>query len=126
MKVDLNEIRTRRGIYLLPNLLTTMCLFGGFYSIIAAIDGNFERAAIAIFGAMIFAGLEISVVFAVIGAVVGEFVGADRGLGFLISAARGQFDTALVFVAVFALVAMAMTLYGCVAVLERVLLKWKE
>ena len=58
MKVDLNEIRTRRGIYLLPNLLTTMCLFGGFYSIIAAIDGNFERAAIAIFGAMIFDGLD--------------------------------------------------------------------
>ncbi len=58
MKVDLNEIRTRRGIYLLPNLLTTLCLFGGFYAIIAAIDGNFERAAIAIFVAMIFDGLD--------------------------------------------------------------------
>jgi len=58
MKVDLNDIRTRRGIYLLPNLLTTLCLFGGFYSIIAAIDGNFERAAIAIFVAMIFDGLD--------------------------------------------------------------------
>jgi CDP-diacylglycerol--serine O-phosphatidyltransferase len=58
MKVDLNEIRLRRGIFLLPNLLTTVCLFGGFYAIIAAIDGNFERAAIAIFGAMIFDGLD--------------------------------------------------------------------
>ncbi|MGH8136214.1 MAG: CDP-diacylglycerol--serine O-phosphatidyltransferase, partial [Steroidobacteraceae bacterium] len=58
MKVDINDIRTRRGIYLLPNLLTTLCLFGGFYSIIAAIDGNFERAAIAIFVAMIFDGLD--------------------------------------------------------------------
>ena len=59
MKVDLNEIRSRRrGIYLLPNLLTTLCLFGGFYSVIAAIDGNFERAPIAIFVAMIFDGLD--------------------------------------------------------------------
>jgi len=58
MKVDLNDIRTRRGIFLLPNLLTTLCLFGGFYAIIAAIDGNFERAAIAIFVAMIFDGLD--------------------------------------------------------------------
>jgi len=58
MKVDLNEIRSRRGIYLLPNLLTTLCLFGGFYAVIAAIDGNFERAALAIFVAMVFDGLD--------------------------------------------------------------------
>jgi len=58
MKVDLHEIRMRRGIYLLPNLLTTCCLFGGFYAIIAAIDGNYDRAAVAIFGAMIFDGLD--------------------------------------------------------------------
>ncbi|MGH8250344.1 MAG: CDP-diacylglycerol--serine O-phosphatidyltransferase [Steroidobacteraceae bacterium] len=58
MKVDLNEIRMRRGIYLLPNLLTTCCLFGGFYAIIASIDGNFGRATIAIFAAMIFDGLD--------------------------------------------------------------------
>jgi CDP-diacylglycerol---serine O-phosphatidyltransferase len=48
----------RRGIYLLPNLLTTGCLFSGFYGIIAAIDGNFERAGIAIFAAMLFDGLD--------------------------------------------------------------------
>ncbi|MGE0031864.1 MAG: phosphatidylcholine/phosphatidylserine synthase [Steroidobacteraceae bacterium] len=58
MKVDINEIRMRRGIYLLPNLLTTCCLFGGFYAIVAAIDGNFDRAAVAIFAAMIFDGLD--------------------------------------------------------------------
>ncbi len=58
MKVDLNEIRMRRGIFLLPNLLTTCCLFGGFYAIIAAIDGNFERATVAIFVAMVFDGLD--------------------------------------------------------------------
>jgi CDP-diacylglycerol--serine O-phosphatidyltransferase len=48
----------RRGIYLLPNLLTTGCLFSGFYAIVAAIDGNFERAGEAVFVAMIFDGLD--------------------------------------------------------------------
>jgi len=48
----------RRAIYLLPNLLTTGCLFSGFYAIVAAIDGNFERAGIAVFVAMIFDGLD--------------------------------------------------------------------
>ena len=62
MKVDFNEIRTRRGIYLLPNLLTTCCLFGGFYAVVAAIDGNFGRAATAVFVAMIFDGLDGRVV----------------------------------------------------------------
>ena len=48
----------RRAIYLLPNLLTTGSLFSGFYAIIAAIDGNFERAGIAVFVAMLFDGLD--------------------------------------------------------------------
>ncbi|MBI3243508.1 MAG: ABC transporter permease [Chloroflexi bacterium] len=74
---------------------------------------------------LLLGGLKIGATLSVIGAVVGEFVGADRGLGFLISAARGQFDTALVFVAVLALITIAMTLYGCVALLEKVLLAWK-
>lgn len=48
----------RRGIYLLPNLCTTAALFAGFYSIIAAIDGNFVKACIAHFIAMLFDGLD--------------------------------------------------------------------
>ena len=71
-------------------------------------------------------GLRIGATLAVIGAVVGEFVGADRGLGFLINVARGQYDTALVFVALLALVLMALSLYGLVILLERRLLSWKE
>ncbi len=50
--------RPSRGIYLLPNLLTTGCLFSGFYAIVAAIDGNFERAGMAVFIAMMFDGLD--------------------------------------------------------------------
>ena len=48
----------RRGIYLLPNLLTTAALFSGFYAILAAMDGRFEPAAMAIFLAMVLDGLD--------------------------------------------------------------------
>lgn len=71
-------------------------------------------------------GLRVGATLSVIGAVVGEFVGADRGLGYLINRARGQYDTALVFAAVFTLVALALVLYSSVAVLERKLLAWRE
>ncbi len=47
-----------RGVYWLPNLFTTGTLFGGFYAIVAAIDGNFQRAGIAVFIAMVFDGLD--------------------------------------------------------------------
>ena len=48
----------RRGIFLLPNLFTTGALFAGFYAIIAAIKGQFEIAAIAVFVAMLLDGLD--------------------------------------------------------------------
>lgn len=48
----------RRGVYLLPNLFTTGALFSGFYAIVAAMNGLFETAAIAIFISMIFDGLD--------------------------------------------------------------------
>lgn len=47
-----------RGIYLLPNLMTTAALFAGFYAVIAGIQGNFLEGAIAIFVAMVFDGLD--------------------------------------------------------------------
>lgn len=47
-----------RGIYLLPNLLTTAGLFSGFYAVVMSMNGQFENAAIAIFVAMIFDGLD--------------------------------------------------------------------
>ena len=71
-------------------------------------------------------GLRIGATLSVIGAVVGEFVAADAGLGFLINVGRGLYDTALVFVAVFTLVTLALLLYGLVALLERSLLAWQR
>ncbi|MCW8825328.1 MAG: CDP-diacylglycerol--serine O-phosphatidyltransferase [Gammaproteobacteria bacterium] len=53
-----NNTKRRRGIYLLPNLFTTAALFAGFYAIVAAMDSNFEKAAIAIFIAMVLDGLD--------------------------------------------------------------------
>ena len=47
-----------KGIYLLPNLVTTAGLFAGFYSIVAAMHGRFEAAAIAVFIAIITDGLD--------------------------------------------------------------------
>jgi len=47
-----------RGIYLLPNLLTTAALFAGFYAVLAAMNDQFEKAAIAIFVAMLLDGLD--------------------------------------------------------------------
>lgn len=48
----------RRGVYFLPNLLTTGALFAGFYAIISAMNGQFVSAAVAIFVAMILDGLD--------------------------------------------------------------------
>ena len=71
-------------------------------------------------------GLKIGSTLAVIGAVVGEFVGADEGLGFLVNLGRGLYDTALVFSALLVLVAMALGLYSLSALLERRTLRWRE
>lgn len=71
-------------------------------------------------------GLKVGATLSVIGAVVGEFVASDEGLGFMINVARGLYDTSMVFVAVFVLIALAITLYGVVAILELIVLRWKN
>ena len=50
--------RRFRGVYLLPNLITTASLFAGFYAIVAAIDGRFHSAAIAILVSLVLDGLD--------------------------------------------------------------------
>lgn len=75
---------------------------------------------------VILGGLRVGATLSVTGAVVGELIGADRGLGFLISVGRGQYDTALVFVTIFLLVGMALGLYGLVILAEKRLLRWRQ
>ena len=71
-------------------------------------------------------GLKIGATLSVLGAVVGEFVSRDRGLGFLVNVGRGSYDTTLVFVAIVTLVALALILYGGVVLVERRLLRWEK
>jgi NitT/TauT family transport system permease protein len=71
-------------------------------------------------------GLKIGVTLSVIGAVVGEFVGADRGLGYLINLAKGLFNTPLMFAALISLAAISLSLYLIVSGLEKWLLAWRE
>jgi CDP-diacylglycerol---serine O-phosphatidyltransferase len=58
METNVPKKNRRRGIYLLPNLFTTAALFSGFYAITAAMNEQFEVAAIAIFIAMVLDGLD--------------------------------------------------------------------
>src|ERR671919_93134 len=71
-------------------------------------------------------GLRIGATLSVIGAVVGELVGAEEGLGFLLQLGDFQYDTSMVFVAVFMLIALALMLYGFVMLLEKRFLKWQD
>jgi NitT/TauT family transport system permease protein len=71
-------------------------------------------------------GARVGITLSVIGAVVGEFVGADGGLGYLIAQSRGLFDTVTLFVALLTLMVMALGFYVCVVGLERLLLSNRE
>lgn len=71
-------------------------------------------------------GLRVGAALSVIGAIVGELVGSDRGLGFLINVGRGQYDTALVFVTVISLIILASSLYGLVLIAEKRALSWQS
>lgn len=71
-------------------------------------------------------GLKIGVTLSVIGAVVGEFVGADRGLGFLINLSKALFDTPLMFAALIVLASISLVLYLIVSGLENWLLAWRH
>ena len=75
---------------------------------------------------VLLSGLKIGLALSVIGAVVGEFVAADRGLGFLVNLARGLFDTPLMFVALFTLMGIALVFYAGMSLLEQALLRWQR
>lgn len=75
---------------------------------------------------IVLGGLKLSVTLAVVGAVVGEFMGASAGLGYLISLGRGILDTPLMFVAIGLLVGIAQALYLTVVFLENRLLRWQR
>ncbi|MBZ6075759.1 ABC transporter permease [Microvirga puerhi] len=72
----------------------------------------------------IFGGLKVCITLAVVGAVVGEFVGADKGLGYLILLASGQMQTALMFAALIFLVLIGVVSFALVQWAEARLMPW--
>jgi NitT/TauT family transport system permease protein len=73
----------------------------------------------------VFAGLRISVPYALIGAIVGELIASNRGLGFVLANASGQFDTAGVFAALIVIMMLAFILNALVRLAEIKLMPWK-
>ncbi|TDR85222.1 ABC transporter permease [Enterovirga rhinocerotis] len=72
----------------------------------------------------IFAGLKVAISFALVGAIVGEFVAGSEGLGFAILTAQGQFDTPRVFVCLLLLGLLGTVLFYLVEGAERISLPW--
>jgi len=72
----------------------------------------------------VFSGLKMAITFSVIGAVVGEFVAADRGLGYLITSSTAFFRTPLAFGAVVLLSIIGIVLFQIIVIIERVFFSW--
>jgi putative hydroxymethylpyrimidine transport system permease protein len=88
----------------------------------AAILGRVEAPSALPFT---FSGAKVAIAVAVIGAVFGEWVGSDAGLGHLMQQAQAQLLTALLFAAIAVLSAIAIALFGLLSLLERRLITWK-
>ncbi len=69
----------------------------------------------------VFSGMKVGAILAVAGAIVGEFLGSDRGLGYLMMQVQVTLDTPAMFMALILITATGMTLYGMVLLLERAL-----
>ncbi len=80
---------------------------------------RFPNALPAIFG-----GLKVASTLAVVGAIVGEFVSADRGLGYLVLVANGELNTRLVFACVLMLTVLGMLFYFLLEALEKLVVRW--
>jgi NitT/TauT family transport system permease protein len=72
----------------------------------------------------LFAGMKVAIGLALVGAIVGEFVSSQRGLGYVILSAQGMFDTARVFSAILVLAVMGVALFWLIAWLERFAIPW--
>lgn len=74
----------------------------------------------------VFAGLKTAIALSVVGAVVGEFVAADRGLGFLITSSTAFFKTPLAFGAMILLAVMGIVLFQAICIAERIFFPWSS
>jgi len=74
----------------------------------------------------LFSGMKIAITLAVIGAIIGEFVGGDQGLGYLIIIANQELDTPLAFAALVVISLGGIILYALIEVLERIAIPWGQ
>ena len=74
----------------------------------------------------IFSGLKVSATLAVVGAVVGEFVGSNSGIGYVLQIANGNFDLPLMFAALFVLSMMGVILFAIVDLVEKMMIPWHQ
>lgn len=74
----------------------------------------------------IFGSVRVGITLSVIGVLVVELFWADRGIGFLLNFARGQFDTPLLFSGILVLILMNLTMYTAVALLQRIIMPWQN
>jgi len=80
---------------------------------------RFPAALPAIFGAM-----KIAISLSLVGAIIGEFVASQHGLGYVVLTAEGQFDTARMFAAIFVLGIIGTLLFYCIDFAERLFVPW--
>lgn len=73
-----------------------------------------------------FSGLKVAITLAVAGAIIGEFVGADRGLGYLLLFANGQLDTNLLFATIIILSILGVILFYLLLIIEYLCMPWKS
>src|SRR5262249_7334189 len=72
----------------------------------------------------LFGGLKVGGTLCILGAVVGEFVGAKAGLGYLVNYSSNQLDTELMFVGLFCLVLLGVSVFSLISLAERRALRW--
>jgi NitT/TauT family transport system permease protein len=72
-----------------------------------------------------FGGFKVAVALAVVGTIVGEYIGANAGLGYIQLVASANLDTPMVFGVIIILSLLGLALFGLVGVLERMVIRWK-
>jgi len=133
------------GIYLVPKvvLAASLVLFIVYFNTVAGIAAVNPRMheAVRVMGASrlalltklvlpsaaryIFTAMRITVPGALIGAIIGEFVSSNRGIGFLIAAASSRYDTARVFAGIISLLIFVLLLNAVISRVERHLTRWQ-
>ena len=95
------------------------------YSLRASKLAIFRRLRAPVAMPHLFTGCKVAITFAVIGAVIGEFVAAQEGLGYMILMSTAQSQTPLAFAAIILLTVISVVLFYAIEVLERRLVTWR-